>query len=320
MKSFVIVLLILKVVEGVVSRRFGKTFSFLSPLSHDTCNLPNQSYVGRYANREMLLDEKHHIVMDWTPKAACTKMVEMFWNEMNITRGVFYPHESFVHNYRTDFYEKCGRVDPDIFNSDAYYKFKVVRNPFDRAVSSYIHLMKTNIMPFILDGGSTHTNMRNISDTNEFERWKDMSFEELLEFYLTRVLMERRRVKLQNVALYHFVPQFRPEEWDSYRFNTTPVFDHIVHLETFEQDIAVVNKATGRNYSYPIGFDAHVVGKIEKDDTYQGDKPYHYFVENGVPSKYEKFYNAKSERLVEEIFARDLKIYGYKFPYDRFYR
>jgi hypothetical protein len=115
----------------------------------------------------MLLDEKRRVVMDWTPKAACTKAVEMFWIQMGISRGVYYPNSAFIHNYRNRmyFYSKCGHVGNDMLTIKQYYKFKVVRNPYNRAVSSFLHSMKTNIAHTIICFWYTRQRTRSQSST-----------------------------------------------------------------------------------------------------------------------------------------------------------
>ena len=114
-------------------------------------------------------------------------------------------------------------------------------------------------------------------------------------------------------------PQSSDDEERDFYEKKTSMFDHIVHLESFEADIIVVNVATGRNYSFPSGEDPHVVAKIELNDTFQGNVPFHYFIDNGIPLNYGKFYNRRTKQMVQNIFANDLKLYNYSFPFGRLY-
>lgn len=271
---------------------------------------------------EMLLDEKHHVIMDWTPKAACSKSVEMFWNVMGITRGKYYG-SSLVHDYRKDFYAQCGYINQEMVDSSNYYKFKVVRNPYDRAVSSYIHLMNTligHLLMFGLRGDEpiSEAELRNNNTQAVSHPWNDLSFEELLDLYINEVLPARRRAKgIRNIAIIHIEPQSSDAEAIAFKSHEKSIFDHIVHLETFEEDIAVVNEATKLNYSYPEGFDSHVAVKSDKLTGYVGDMPFHYLKEHGIPGNYGMFYNEKTKLLVEQLFANDLEIYGYTFPFGK---
>ena len=92
-----------------------------------------------------------------------------------------------------------------------------------------------------------------------------------------------------------------------------------MHLEQFEDNIALVNRDTKLNYTFPKHIDAHVVKKTEKSDTYFGDKGFRDLYEGGIPVNYGMFYNQKTKKQVEEIFADDLRIYNYTFPFDKLY-
>jgi hypothetical protein len=91
---------------------------------------------------DMLKDSSKHIIMDWSRKAACTEMVARVLQNMNIYQDINYTGSS--HQYRTNiFYDKYGHVENKELYSDKWYKFKVVRNPYSRAVSSYYAVMTT---------------------------------------------------------------------------------------------------------------------------------------------------------------------------------
>lgn len=288
---------------------------FFKELPEDACFPPSkrpESTQSRHS--DMLLDMKHHIIMDWTPKAACTRMVEMFWREMGITRDDFF---TGVHDHRPYFYTKCGSVSEELLNDATFYKFKAVRNPFTRVVSSYFHIMGKGVMHTIFSHQYVKPNKTR--DEQSRHPMDDMSFEEMLEFYIEKVKNKKPR---RNAATYHFGQQSSIDEVKKFKANEKSLFNYIVHLETFEEDIAVVNKATGRNYSFPIDsrLDAHDVLKSITQDSYQGNKPYHYFIEHGFPKNYGEFYNEKTRKLVQEIFIDDMLVYNYTFPFDRYYR
>jgi len=254
------------------------------------------------------------VIMDWTPKAACTKVVEMFWNEMGITRGLFYPEDDFVHHYRPNFYLECGRVSQAMLNDHKYYKFKVVRNPFNRAVSSYLHVMKTNIantLPWVPGNAGVHD--RILDKTNELN---NQSFEQYLEYYM-RIVGSKH---LSNAAYQHTSPQSSEEEVKRHNAHAKSIFNSIVHLENFEEDIAVVNRVTRRNYSFPVGDDRHEIHKVEQTDMYFGNITYSDILKlHGVPENYGKFYNRKTKNQVAMIFANDLRLYNYSFPFTHYY-
>lgn len=313
MFSHLLVVVILCLVASVYS------YDQLTGVHSSTCRKHKTHVVALHTRANvhphMLVDEYHRILVDWTPKAACTKVVEMFWKEMNILRGTNYPEDAFVHDYRHDFMIKCGTVTQDMLeNNSPYYRFKVVRNPFYRAVSSYIHIMKWRLwMPV----GKQENN----PERDTHSPWADLSFEDFLSTFLSQVRSNVPNFLHNNGALIHFVSQSSDDEVEMFRNeNKKPMFNRIVHLENFDEDIALVNKDTGRNYSYPEGFDSHVVLKQEQADQYVGNLSYSHMVStHGIPKDYGKFYNRECKQMVEDIFYNDLYLYDYRFPFNRLY-
>jgi hypothetical protein len=297
-----------------------KNIDFLRNIPPAICSPPDKSRKRppRSVHSGMLLDEKHHVIMDWTPKAACTKAVEMFWNQMGIFRGIYYPTNSFIHNYRYYYYMNCGHVSQDMLTNKSYYKFKIVRNPFNRAVSSYLHLMKTNIAHTITWASSV-SGERDKEGSDRLNPLNDQTFEQFLNMYMKIVHPDSN--KYHNVALTHFQPQSLDVEVKAFKSKTKSIFDYIVHLENFDEDIAVVNKASKMNYSFPYEVvDTHEVMKTKQSDRYFGNTTFSTMMKSsGVPENYGKFYNRNTKRIVSKIFANDLKIYNYTFPFSKIY-
>ena len=189
----------------------ARMIRFIAPLDVPFCSSSSVAERSRRSHRlqgslhrSMLLNEGKRIIMDWSPKSACTKMVEMFWNEMGIKRGVHYPNESFLHLYRPDFYRQCGYVTQNMLDSPGYYKFKVVRNPYFRAVSSYIHIMDHSIAHTFLERVSPSIMNKTADRAHPLN---NMSFEDFLKYYLEHVHLRPNKVELRNGAIVHFQQQ-----------------------------------------------------------------------------------------------------------------
>lgn len=94
-----------------------------------------------------LIDRNNKIIMGWSAKAGCTISVKMFFDHMGILEEAL-NYNKWVHEFRCMvFYQKYGTpTEKDILHSN-YFKFKVVRNPYHRAVSSFIHYIKYSNKP-----------------------------------------------------------------------------------------------------------------------------------------------------------------------------
>jgi len=102
----------------------------------------------------MLKNSNRKIIMDWTPKAGCSIMVAMFLDSMDIRQNINYT--GFVHTYRNEvFHLRYGHATMEELLDTSWYKFKVVRNPYDRMISSYMHVMKTELKDYFFQYNTT---------------------------------------------------------------------------------------------------------------------------------------------------------------------
>ena len=94
-----------------------------------------------------LIDPMYGVVMGWTARAACTLAVSVFLDHLDLLDAAW-EYDSFVHNYRVDKLEDRFKVRPAGKHSQLTQpevrSFKIVRNPYARAVSIYSHQMFSN--------------------------------------------------------------------------------------------------------------------------------------------------------------------------------
>ena len=83
-----------------------------------------------------LVDYKNKLFLDWTPKADSVSATIMFFEHMGLKYGKDY--QGWPHNLHQSYGEKCGFAHADIFRHNDWIRIKVVRNPYERVVSSYI--------------------------------------------------------------------------------------------------------------------------------------------------------------------------------------
>ena len=163
--------------------------------------------------------------MDWTPKAACSVMVAMFFDSMDIRQDINYT--GFIHIYRQEvFYPRYGHVTMEELLDKSWYKFKVVRNPYARMVSSYMHVMGSKLKGKFFKHNATLQH--------------NATFEQFVSIYHNEWFGKGRSFS----SLDHVNPQASETEWEAY-FNHDRLFNQIVRVEHFNTDIEKVNRDTG---------------------------------------------------------------------------
>lgn len=92
----------------------------------------------------ILLNKNKKIIIDWSAKAGCTNIVTMFFKYIDLYKKFYLKNPIHIHNERTNYILKNKIDDSFLINTD-YLKLKFVRNPYSRAVSSYLHLSINNL-------------------------------------------------------------------------------------------------------------------------------------------------------------------------------
>jgi hypothetical protein len=152
--------------------------------------------------------------------------------------------------------------------------FKTVVNPYQRAVSCYHHYCRNRLE----------------------ERRANVSFYEYLK------LLQRREIRDPR-AVYHARPQ--------YQIGERSVVNVYIKLEKGQQEI---DRKLNRPYGFRLKIDNKTSQHHVKKREYRrflGHTPFGKIAV--LPKSYRCFYNPEIRRLVGEIFASDIKSYGYRF-------
>jgi len=173
----------------------------------------------------MVKNSHRKIIMDWSPKAACSVMIAMFFDSMNIRQDINYT--GFIHRYRKEaFYPRYGHVTMEEFLDTSWYKFKVVRNPYARMVSSYMHVVGSKLKGKFFKHNATLQH--------------NATFQQFVSIYHNQWFGKGRAFP----SLDHVNPQASGPEWEAY-INHEKLFNQIVRVEYFNTDIEKVNRDTG---------------------------------------------------------------------------
>lgn len=89
----------------------------------------------------ILKDNKKKFILFLNPKAGCTVWTKMFFEHFGCLEEAS-SYSTWVHDYRAKVFKKRYPISLIDILSPRYTKIKIVRNPYARVVSSYIHVMK----------------------------------------------------------------------------------------------------------------------------------------------------------------------------------
>lgn len=164
----------------------------------------------------------YKFIIDWSAKAACTIICKIFFDYMDeLEKALNY--NNWIHKSRSKYYKKYGIVNSNLLLSNKIIKIKFVRNPYSRAVSSYLHIMSTSVKKTLFNN-------------------EDMSF------YTFLLNLEKKK--------YPSNPHYNLQMIDSEKEKT---FNHIIKIENLEKEIKNLNKLYNLNLNYDFTSNHHTV-------------------------------------------------------------
>ena len=317
---------------------------------HTAGALAMSPYDLKIISNNDLIDNRRKILLNWTPKAGCTAAVKMFLADMGIREGEHYT--GWAHDFRImTFYTKCGRADPCVYQDPSWYRLKIVRNPYDRVVSSYIHILSR--------AHSGHEHFKNHAHVVLNKTMPHVSFNDFLMYIEKCIEASPANPELyDNDHLHWQCMDFEYKAWLEGR----SVFNRVVKVEDLDNGLAEVNREAHTTFSsdftsshyavrkkFSIGdldFEdsgsslgilttrATTLASIKSEDMeatseaaagggaigvarlYVGRTPWGKIKEYGIPEDYGAFYDESARDLVTKIFKYDVLVYNYSFPFD----
>ncbi|KLA27069.1 sulfotransferase family 2 domain-containing protein [Bacillus cereus] len=233
------------------------------------------------------------IILFWSQKSGCTSLAHWFFYQINLFKEAI-KYDSFIHNYEYEVFKSSTNYFIQLANelqTKEKKTYKLVRNPYKRAVSSFVSLIPP---PNIIH--PAWGPIRMFLYGNETCN-KPISFK--LFLYYLRAHM----TKLDEVDP-HYTQQYIQGEEE--------FVSNYIYLENFKTEILKLEDKYKLKNS-PLK-------PLSKSWHYQGDKMIYkgHYAEADITNllfprlpTYDSFYNKETIQLVEEVFEKDFLIYKY---------
>ena len=221
---------------------------------------------------------KQDLAIIWTPKAACTIVNKMFFEEEGLLKNAL-KYNNWIHNFRDRYsqhpYVKKKKLVALSLKNKVTKWIQFTVNPYRRAVSSYIHCCK---------------HPKACLEVDEYNN----SFKQFLEDILNKKFYDNS----------HFCPQV----FALYKDKNI----EYLKLENINEILPYINKKY--NLNYKLKDSSHHAKNTcilsENVTEFIGDRSWNELKEN-MPTNYIYFYNKEIRDLVEKIYNLDIKLFNY---------
>ena len=248
---------------------------------HEACKGPNHP----------LFLEQQDVAVMWSAKAGCTFAVKWFL----LQRGELdeaLAYSSWIHDYRTQVYRKSEAYQQGVHRAE-FGKFRyirLVRNPFSRAVSSYLHFIRT------VGDHAFHAPFNEFLG-RDIEGPEGATFADFCDFLL---VTDTARCDV------HYRRQAHPMEVDG-----LIDVDHVVHLERLAEELPPVARKYGLIEASIDDLSAsHHNTRRKEGAGFAGETVFRRTEEDTYPD-YRAFYNDTLAEKIRQVYAEDFRRYGY---------
>jgi len=258
-------------------------------------------YATQWGIEQALIDRDSKVCMGWTARAACTFAVSIFLESVGLLDEAL-AFNPFVHEYREHKMDRGFVASAKDCTGPGVTSFKIVRNPFARATSSFGHQMDTEF---------SHNSQIYQAMASAMGEW------DLRKVSFLQWLRAVKKVTFHSLDI-HSRPQATTPERDGH-----VVFDSVCKLEDdLEACLDAVNSRTGTNFSVARAAETSAPHtsdhqELSGDDVAalpygsfpKGDKGKKVFPE---PADYYRGpKGAEAAALVVELYQVDFELYKY---------
>lgn len=236
-----------------------------------------------------LYSPEHQLALFWSAKSGCTFAVKWFLFQIGELEQAL-QYDSWIHNYRENiFYNK-----PDYKKNFRHFSpkntriIKVVRNPFSRAVSSYLMAVRSG---YENESMSLFLN-RKVDEKNGF------SFEEFIDYLFT--------IDLRQCNIHHRIQTHPSEE------NGFVIPNFVIKLENSLEELRTCESKLGLKKANLENFRSSGHNTYRKKWTeYWGAVKFYRHLGSKMLPDTKNFYNESTLQKVSYLYRVDFKNYPY---------
>lgn len=240
-------------------------------------------------NSKAIVDEKNKLIMMHTPRSGSTVAMKAFYEHLKLLKyieNIEYKYHSLNESVHST--KQCKTLNNVHLNGN-YFIFKIIRNPYARAVSMLTFIKKMYSHVDVLQELSLYDILKILDSNNGYFTFNSISKNILLN------LPE------------HFIQQYVKDE-EKYINTYIKIENGQKELNTkintpFKINIIIDNK-TAKHHTKRIKL-------LKKTNIFLGKTPIKKI--STFHKDYKVFYNDEIKRLVDKIYIDDLKHYNYKF-------
>jgi len=245
-----------------------------------------------------LCHEKFPLILFWSPKSGCTSLIKWYFFQLGLVQEEIQKNAQwyFWSKYLPNNYNRQHVIKQILEGKKD--KYKLVRNPYKRAVSSFLFTLNAGFDPqrrFRL-----HKEFEKI--TNMFNNDKTdvngMSFKQFL-YYIKKVGPNIGEID------FHIAQQYvKGEEF---------FVNNYIHLDDFNSEIREIENKYGlikSPLSEIIKSPHHMSQKMTEKKEFAETIITPELFRGQLPT-YENFYDKEAQDLVRAIFQKDFEVYGY---------
>jgi len=235
-------------------------------------------------NPRVITNQTKNIAFYWSPKAGCSIVAKIFLKYLNLYNDkepVILQRDAYIAQKALRAKTVCDKCNQGNICYKNYFKIQMVRNPYSRAISSYLKYLHIN--------------------TDELS----LSFETYLELILTKTMKEHHMWPqyLIDIESLDYIIRFENISQDIQNLCN----QHNICFEYSTQPVEPSYTRFVNNHNYncatiPYKF-IHSNKLINTTDNTIGIPEYNFF------------YNERCKKLVETLYGYDIEIFKYSFPY-----